>query len=185
MFPGTFLLLFLRYPDVSFLAILLHKNRTFTIGIIFIFLNNTSNKAQVSRSLKSQLFKKNGRGGRRQSAIQSAALTCVCRSKERVCYLSNSAFFMYVKIRYALTTFYSPDSICIESSSSVSWTRRPTLLIAVNSRVYYDSLCLKNTQRRRDFKGGVAFGVARNFCSDLALILIICRPSYLPRGKTS
>jgi len=33
---------------------------------------------------------------------------------------------------------------------------------------------LKNTQRRRDFKGGVAFGVAKNFCSGLALILIIC-----------
>jgi len=40
---------------------------------------------------------------------------------------------------------------------------------------------LKNTQRRRDFKGGVAFGVARNFCSGLALTLIIC--CYWSRGN--
>jgi len=38
---------------------------------------------------------------------------------------------------------------------------------------------LKNTQWRRDFKGGVAFGVAKNFCSVLALTLIIC--CYWPR----
>jgi len=32
---------------------------------------------------------------------------------------------------------------------------------------------LKNTQRRQDFKGGVAFGVAKNFCSVLALTLML------------
>ena len=56
---------------------------------------------------------------------------------------------------------------------------KPTSLLTVDC--LQDSLCLKNTQRRRDFKGGVAFGVARNFCSGLALTLIIC--CYCARGK--
>jgi len=52
-----------------------------------------SNKAQVSRSLKSQLFKKQPRTGTSKCHSKRS----VCHSKKNdVCYLSNFAFFMYV-----------------------------------------------------------------------------------------
>ena len=44
---------------------------------------------------------------------------CVCHSKESVCNLSNFAFFMYVK-NMCVNYFYSPGSVCIESSLIVS-----------------------------------------------------------------
>jgi len=44
---------------------------------------------------------------------------------------------------------------------------------------------LKNTQRRRDFKDGVAFGVARNFCLGLTLTLVTSLRGKCPRHSKS
>jgi len=61
-----------------------------TLVLSLIGLNNTSDKRQLSKSLNSQLLKKQ---------LQTATSKChskrsVCHSKDSVCNLSNFAFFM-------------------------------------------------------------------------------------------
>jgi len=114
--------------------------------------------------LKSQLLKKQ----RRTATLKCHSKRSVFVTARRVSTIYGMLLFMCVKT-CVLTTF----TLLVQSvSSRVQSSRRPTSLIAGNCSAYhgayYNSLCLKNTQRRRDFKGGVAFGVAKNFCSGLA-----------------
>jgi len=96
-------------------------------------LRNTSNKGQVSRSLSSQLLKKQ----LRTATSKCHSKRSVCHSKESVC--NNAIHRILLSLcclckNMCVNYFYCLGSFCIELSLIVSWARWPTFLIAVNCR---------------------------------------------------
>jgi len=80
-----------------------------------IGLNTTSNNAQVSRTSQVSTSQETAADGDVKVPLKAQ---CVCHSKESVYNLWNVAF--YVRKNMCVNYFYSPGSVCIESSSVVS-----------------------------------------------------------------